>query len=388
MEFISRITTQTDCPKVIAELTEGLRQDFDLGFLFISSFSKTSTEEVIEFLSRRLKVKNLLGCTCAGIIGNQLEIERRPAASLILANLPGVKIVPFSVNQTQLDGLDKPEDWYNFLEVYPNERPIFLTLPDPFQLDMNKFLDSLNKIYPNCSVVGGLASGAYQPLENTLILNQQRFEDGLVGVSLTGPICVETVVSQGCRPIGETFIVTKAQGNVIYELAGKPFIEVLQEVLYKVPAKDKLLAQEAVFVGIAMNEYRHEFKRGDFLIRGLVGIDRGSGAGAIADYVKPGQTIQFHVRDAEAAHEDLNELLLAQQNRKNQEKPKGALVFSCNGRGENLFRQPNHDIEIIQKFLGPVPAAGFFCAGEIGPVCKNNFLHGFTSSIALFYPEE
>ncbi len=386
MEFFSRITTQTDTQKIVRELTEGLEAEFDLGFLFISSFGKTSTEEIIELINRRIKIKNLLGCTCAGIIGEQTEIERQPATSLILAKLPGVKILAFCINQTQMETLSTPEAWFNFLEVYPNENPIFLILPDPFQFDMNRFLDQLNKIFPHCSIVGGLASGAYQPLENTLFLNQKQFEEGLVGVILTGPIQVEAVVSQGCRPIGETYIVTKAQDNVVHELAGKPFIEVLQNVLYKIPAKDKLLAQEALFVGIAMNEYQHQFKRGDFLIRGLIGIDRNTGAGAIADYVKPGQTIQFHIRDAEAATEDLNELLSAQQN-KNKEKPKGALVFSCNGRGENLFRQPNHDIQIIQKYLGPVPAAGFFCAGEIGPVCKNNFLHGFTSSIALFYPK-
>ncbi len=387
MEFISRITTQTDCDKIVQELTEGLAQPFDLGFLFISSFSKTSTEEILEHLNRRLKIKNLLGCTCAGIIGTQMEVERRPATSLILARLPGVKIVPFTINQVQLEQLNSPEGWFNFLEVYPTEKPIFLILPDPFQFDMNRFLHNINKIYPDSAVVGGLASGAYQPLENTLFLNQKHYEEGMVGVFLTGPLRVETIVSQGCRPIGETYIVTKAEGNLIYELAGKPFVEVLQSVLYKALPKDKLLAQDALFVGIAMNEYRHEYKRGDFLIRGLIGIDRTTGAGAIADYIKPGQTIQFHVRDADAATEDLNELLIAQQEKKNKEKPKGALVFSCNGRGEGLFRQPNHDIQIIQKYLGPVPAAGFFCAGEVGPVCKSNFLHGFTSSIALFYPE-
>jgi small ligand-binding sensory domain FIST len=135
-----------------------------------------------------------------------------------------------------------------------------------------------------------------------------------------------------------------------------------------------------------MDEYRDVFKRGDFLIRGLMGIDPATGAGIIGDDIKAGQTIQFQVRDAEAAREDLTALLTSQQAGKNMEKPKGALIFSCNGRGENLFREANHDIKIIQQHIGPVPAAGFFCAGEVGPVCKSNFLHGFTSSIAMFYP--
>ncbi len=386
MEFINRVTLQTEIEKIIPELTAGLQENYDIGFLFISSFSKTTQEEIVEQLSRRLRITHLLGCTCAGIISSNTEVEHRPATSLILGKMPGIKISPFNINQTDLDNLTTPEDWFNFLEVYPNEKPNFIVLPDPFQFDMNSFLRSLNKIYPGSSVVGGLASGAYQPLENTLFCNHQLYQEGLVGVILTGGVHIETIVSQGCRPIGETYIVTKSEGNLIHELAGKPFVEILQAVLHKASAKDKLLAQEAIFVGIAMNEYQEKFKRGDFLIRGVIGVDRHSGAGAIADYIKSGQTVQFHIRDAQTAAEDLNELLSAQQAKMNKQKPKGALVFSCNGRGENLFRQPHHDIQIIQKFLGPIPAAGFFCAGEIGPVCQNNFLHGFTSSIALFYP--
>lgn len=388
MEFSNRLTTATDNAQITADLTKGQTGQFDLGFLFTTSFSKTSTEEIIALVRKNLKIRNLIGCTCAGIIGSESEIEKKPAVSLILAKLPEVKIIPFHINQVQLEGMNSSEEWYNFFEVYPNEKPTFLTLPDPFLLDMNSFLEKLNKFYPQCPVIGGLASGAFGPQENTLVLNDQQYEDGLVGVVLTGNIRIETVVSQGCRPIGETYIVTKANGNIIYELAGRPLFDVLQEVLFKVPARDKMLAQEAIFVGIAMNEYQHQFKRGDFLIRGLVGLDKKSGAGAVADYIKAGQTVQFHLRDAETAREDLNELLNAQQLQKSQEKPKGALVFSCNGRGEHLFRQQNHDIQIIQKHIGPIPAAGFFCAGEIGPVCQNNFLHGFTSSIAMFYPEK
>ena len=175
---------------------------------------------------------------------------------------------------------------------------------------------------------------------------------------------------------------------MISTLAGRPFLEVLQETLQKLPTSDQLLAQEALFVGIAMNEYTHDFKRGDFLIRGLLGIDQESKAGVVADYIRVGQTVQFHLRDAHTAHEDLNVLLTSQMAKEQKSRPKGALVFCCNGRGEYLFRQKNHDIQIIQKHIGPIPAAGFFCAGEIGPVGQTNFLHGFTNSIALFYPKE
>jgi small ligand-binding sensory domain FIST len=386
MEFISRVSQSSAKDEIIRELTQDPSGGFDLGALFLSPMPESDAQEIAQGLRKKINVKNLLACTCAGIIGSDVELENQPAASLILSKLPGVEIRPFFLNQSQLEALQTGEDWHNFFEIYPNENPVFLILPDPFQLDMNLFLESINRVYPNCPMIGGLASASGQPNGNTLILNNDSYDHGMVGFVLTGNFRAETVVSQGCRPIGKTYIVTKAQDNIIYEIAGKKFLSVLSSVMNQCSERDRLLMQEAVFIGIAMDEYKHDYKRGDFLIRGLMGIDRQSEAGVIGDLIRLGQTIQFHVRDAQSATEDLHELLKLQQNHVKNQKPKGALVFSCNGRGERLFRQKNHDIEVIQQYIGPVPAAGFFCAGEIGNVGKQNFLHGFTNSMVLFYP--
>lgn len=388
MEFLSRMTKALEHSKIVDDLAKGQTGDFDLGILFLSASDTSAVSDILGQLRSRINVHNLIGCTCAGIIGDHDEIERQKATSLILGRLPNVKILPFLLTQPQLEGLKTPDDWYNFFEVFPNENPVFITLPDPFSLDMSLFLDGANKAYPGCPVVGGLASAAANPGENTLFVNEEQTPDGVVGVVLTGDIRVSTVVSQGCRPFGEAFIVTKAEGNLIHSLGGRPFLEVLQESVNKLSAADQALAQEAIFVGIAMNEYKDKFKRGDFLIRGLMGLDQNTGAGVIADYVEAGHTVQFHLRDAKTANEDLNELLTVQHQKDTTQKPKGALVFCCNGRGEYLFKQKNHDITMIQKQLGPVPVAGFFCAGEIGPVGASNFLHGFTNSIAFFYPKK
>ena len=387
MKITSRISTQTNLLGIIQDLTHGIEETYDLGFLFISFFDKSSTIQLTSKLKTILKTKYLLGCSCCGIIGTNSEIEREPACSLILVKLEDIKIQPFYLDQGRLDALATPEAWYDFLNVYPNDKPNFFILPDPFLIDMNQLLGSLNKAFPNCPAIGGLASGASQSKENILILNDQYYDEGIVGVCLIGHIRIETIVSQGCRPIGETYIVTKAEGNIIYELAGRPLYQVLENVLRNTSQRDRLLAQEAIFVGIAMNEYKDQYKRGDFLIRMLMGLDVESGAGAIADFIKTGQTIQFHVRDAISSAEDLNELLKSQRNKAPQMMPQGAIVFSCNGRGENLFRSKNHDIKIIHNYVGQIPVAGFFCAGEIGPVGGKNFIHGFTSSIALFYSD-
>ncbi len=386
MEFINRITDATNEDQITADLLEGVEGDFDLAVLFVCPWQPYDPVELYESLRAGTHVRHFLCCTCAGIVGSEREIEGRPAASLMLVRLPGVKISPFYLNQAQLEDIHQPEDWYNFLDVYPNEKPNFLVFPDPFMFDGNTFLAGLNQAYKGAAIVGGLASAASNPNENVLILDGQIFSEGVIGVSLAGNIRIETVVSQGCRPIGDTFIITKAERNVIHELAGRQFYKVLEEVLNNGTAYDRHLASEAVFIGIAMNEYKDALKRGDFLIRGVMAIDPDSGAGAVGDYVHPGQTIQFHVRDAKTANEDLHALLNLHKAKPQSIAPHGAFVFSCNGRGMNLFNEHDHDIRIIQHHLGPIPAAGFFCAGEIGPVGGINFLHGFTNSMALFYP--
>ncbi len=387
MEFINRITQAGLLSQIIEDLLSNINGDFDLGILYVCPWAPYDPQELYDALKARSRIRHLICCTCAGIIGSSQEIEGRPSASLMLMRLPQVKITPFSLTQPVLETLKSNEDWYNFLEVYPNEKVSFLVFADPFGLDGSGFLAGLNQAYPKMPVVGGLASAASNPGENILILDEVVLHEGLVGVCLSGNLKVETVVSQGCRPIGETYIVTNSQRNIIFELAGRSFYKVLEEVLAKATEYDRHLASEAIFVGIAMNEYKDTFKRGDFLIRGVMGLDPQSGAGAVGDHVRVGQTVQFHLRDARTADEDLHELLRQYKVKKQGFVPQGAFVFSCNGRGINLFKEPDHDIKIIQQHLGPMPAAGFFCAGEIGPVGGINFLHGFTNSMALFYPQ-
>jgi len=388
MEFISRLTEAGNLSQITAELLKEVEGDFDLGILYVCPMPPYDPLEVFGAIKAKGKIRHLICCPCAGIIAAEREIEGRPSAALMLMRLPGVKISPFMISQPALESLRSRDDWYRLLEVYPNEAPSFVTFAVPFTFDSVAFLAGINEAYPQRPVVGGLASASSEPGENLLILDGEVMTEGLVGVALTGNLRVETVVSQGCRPIGETFIVTKAQRNIVYELAGRPFYKVLEEVLSNATDYDRKLANEAVFIGIAMNEYKERFQRGDFLIRAVIGVDPQVGAGAVGDHMKVGQTVQFHLRDAKTANEDLHELLKQYKIKKQATSVHGAFVFSCNGRGINLFKEQDHDIRIIQQYLGPIPAAGFFCAGEMGPVGGVNFLHGFTNSMALFYPQQ
>lgn len=388
MKIIARHSTNIDLISILADLCNDLPPEkWDAGFFFISYFSPESGTQIAAEVRKRVPCAVFLGCSCAGVITADSEIENQPAVSLVLMKFENVTVRPFYMTQNDLAAMDSKDAWYKFFDVYPNEKPKFFILPDPFSIDINHLLNSFNNAYELCPMIGGMASGGMQAGENILILNNQIYEEGCVGLSLQGNIRIETVVSQGCRPIGDPYIVTKAQGNVIHDLGGQTFYKVLEEVLnLRSTERDRILAQDAIFVGIAMDESKHELRPGDFLIRLVIGLDQQNGAGAVADYVKPGQTIQFHVRDAISATQELTDLLRTQVKRHPRDIPVGALVFSCNGRGKNLFNVPDHDLNLIKKHVGELPLAGFFCAGEIGPVGGKNFAHGFTSSIALFYP--
>jgi len=208
-------------------------------------------------------------------------------------------------------------------------------------------------------------------------LNDHQYSDGAVGALLPPVESLTAVVSQGCRPIGTPMTVTKSEGRIIYELAGRPALERLVELLESLNADERALAQRGIHLGRVIDEHKIEFDRGDFLIRTVLGGDREVGAIAVGDDVDIGATVQFQVRDAESADHDLRELLAGQ-------RAQGALVFTCNGRGTHLFGTPDHDAQLVNAHVEGGATAGMFCAGEVGPIGDRSFLHGFTASILLF----
>ncbi|HUG67563.1 MAG TPA: FIST C-terminal domain-containing protein, partial [Pirellulaceae bacterium] len=244
-------------------------------------------------------------------------------------------------------------------------------------------LERINEDQPAVSVIGGMASAATQPGENCLIFGSNVYRDGAVAVLVHGDVAIRSIVSQGCRPIGEHFVITKAERNVIQELGGVPAYQRLIEVYATLATHEQEMLRRGLHVGRVVSEYQDKFEQGDFLVRNVMGVDQESGAIVLGDYVRPGQTVQFHVRDADTADGELKQMLAAIKHAP-EAKPRAALLFTCNGRGTRLFPEPNHDAEAIGDALGNSPLAGFFAAGEMGPVGGKNFLHGFTASIAVF----
>lgn len=372
---------------LLAETTPRIGpDDGDLITLFLTAHYEDELSDIVARLRQSYPRAVLIGCTAESIIGNALEIEGRPAMSMLVASLPGVEVHPFHVSHPQHARARASQNWEPLLGVCGESEPVILGMADPYRFDVLTFVEDINEALPGAPVLGGIASAADGPGQNALILDDAIHREGLVGVALTGDLRVDAVVSQGCRPIGRPFIVTKSQDRFIRELGGKVAWERLQEVIAELRPDEEQAAQQALFVGRAINEYKPDFKRGDFLIHTLLGVERNTGALAIAGMPRIGSTVQFHIRDAESADEDLRHML-APFRGPQAPSVAGALLFSCNGRGSRMWPGvPHHDAGVLREHLGDVPTAGFFCAGEFGPVGGRNFVHGFTASIALFRP--
>jgi small ligand-binding sensory domain FIST len=318
----------------------------------------------------------LIGCGAESVAANGQEIEEAPAVTLWAGVFGPVAPVRLWGERTEDEPGGQPIEGWPPSTPFPAQALVLLA--DPYTFAIDAFLRERGEHQPDLPILGGMASAGHGPGGNRLALNDRVFAGGAVGAFVGPGVQLETVVSQGCRPIGRPLVVTRAERNVIYELAGQPALERLLEMARDgMPERDIQLINQGLHVGLVLDEHKVDFGRGDFLIRNVLGADRTNGAMAVGELVDVGATVQFHVRDAASADEDLRELLAFRH-------ADGALLFTCNGRGTRLFDQPDHDAGVVSDLLGGPPLAGFFAAGELGPVGTRNFLHGFTASVVLF----
>lgn len=360
----------------------------DLAILFVSSHFAEEYDAIPELLKADLAPRILIGCTAGGLIGGGIEIEHKRAVALTAAVLPDVRIEAFHITDEGLPDLDDaPDAWEKLVNIKSTEQPNFILLPDPFSFQIDTFVQGLDFAFPSSVKLGGLASGANRPGLNALFCNDRIYHEGAVGVWLAGNLVVDSVVAQGCRPIGHPFRVTNCQNNFLFELDGKAAVHALKDVLDNLSDRDQTLARNSLFLGVVMDEFKDDFKAGDFLIRNIIGIEPRSGALVIGEVLRNERTVQFHLRDAATSADDLR-LLLKQYCQQHGDRKangaSGALLFSCLGRGEHLYGSANHDSDCFREYLGEIPLGGFFCNGEIGPVGGTTFLHGYTSSFGIF----
>jgi len=389
----------------------------DLAMVFVSAAHVESMEAIARRVREELKAECLIGVTGEGVAGGRMELERTPAVSLLAARLPGVTVHPFTGDELLPVSDESPESLARVSRAMGMDESLRATilLADPFSVPMVRMLPVMNRARAMGAnglrvgtILGGMASAGTSHGSNALVLNDKVSRHGLVGVSLKGPVRVDTIVSQGCRAIGPTLVITAAQRNVILKLGGRPALEVVREMVEGLPDEDKKLLERGLFLGRVVNEYKDRFGRDDFLIRNVVGVEESQGAIATNDMMRVGMTVRFHLRDAATADQDLSMLLDAQKLR---DPPLGGLLITCNGRGERFFDRPNHDATAVVKAFsspdpgeelakggtpmepmvaggaGALPLAGFFAGGEIGPVGDQSYVHGFTACLALFRSE-
>ncbi|HWN60863.1 MAG TPA: FIST N-terminal domain-containing protein, partial [Streptosporangiaceae bacterium] len=365
--------------RAVAQAAEALGDASpSLAVLFASARFLGVAEALVAAISNALGKLPLIGCVGEAVAGGAREVESEPAVSLWL----GADLGP--VETFAMEYIRTPSGGAYAGYLFPRERNgTHLLICDPFTFPADGLLTHLNEQVPGAVVMGGMASAALRPEQSRLFLDDRVLSSGAVGVHLPNAE-VHPLVAQGCRPIGDAYIITRADGNLIHELGGRPPLVRLREMAAALPSRDTELLAQGLQLGVLIDEYQAEPGQGDFLIRGVVGADPDSGAMAVGDQIQVGQTVQFHVRDAQSADEDLRRALERESAALGGRRPAGALLFTCNGRGSRLFTEPDHDAGLIAATLGDIPVAGFFCAGELGPVGGQNFLHTFTASIALF----
>lgn len=352
----------------------------DLACVFVCGDDPDLVAEAAHRAMRAADARTVLGCTASGVIGGSRGVEETNAVSAWTGVLPDARLEPFRLEtmrtEERLVVLGMPEA--------RDDDVVGMLLADPYSFPVDAFVERSGDVLPGLPLVGGLASGGGGPGSVRLFIDDEVIDSGAVGVVIGGPIVAATLVSQGARPIGPTMVVTKAEDNILYELAGAPALNKLEQIVAELTTEEQSLAAGGLLIGVAMDEYADEHEQGDFLVRGVVGADTDASAIAIGDVVEVGRTVRFQVRDASAAEDDLTDLLA----RFDLPSVEGALLFSCNARGRAMFPTSDHDIEVVRRALTAGGVGGFFAAGEIGPVGGRNHVHGFTASILAFGPAD
>ena len=384
MKWVSRISVASNLDDAIAEACSGVWSELagvepNLVVTFVAPQIGSGLTNLPERLSEYFGGAVVLGCTGGGIIGDGREIEDAAAISILAASLPDVDITPLRLGTT-------PDQWSSHVPVDPESDASFILLAEPFTCDAEQLVRWFDGVFPNAVKIGGIASGAASAGGHSLFIGKRTVTDGAVGVALRGNVAVESVVAQGCRPIGIPMFVTRTESNFVLELDAQPALEVLQALFESLSPEDQALFRHSLFLGIVMRDAQQSYDRGDFLIRNIVGTNVERGAVAVAAHMDANQVVQFHLRDALTSAEDLD-AALSRERASTDVPPEGALLFSCLGRGKRLYGTPDRDSAMFHEHFAGVPLGGFFCNGEIGPVQGRTFVHGYTASFGLFRPK-
>ncbi len=382
----SHIHTGPYSAAAVIEAARALREEMgvnaSLGFFFATNEWAENLEDSLELVRLHGHVPELVGCSGFGVLGTRTEVEG-PGFSLLLLSLPAGSFRTFAFSEEDVETAADGAAWHRRTGVPAEAAHAWVVLTNPTFEGLEPWLVGWNEAYPGVPTLGGIAGGGDG--EFFLLKDGGVTEAPVLGVVFTANVGVVPLVSQGCRPIGDPLPITKAEDNLILEIGNLPAYQALENAFLSIPAVERTSVRNNLFLGLAVSEYIEDFKQGDFLIRNILGADPQMGALAVGAYPRTGQTVQFQLRDMRSAHADLMES--ARRAQEASSAPFAVLLFSCVGRGRNLFGVANHDAAALAEHLGQLPLSGFFCNGEIGPVGTQNFLHGYTASAAILNAE-
>jgi small ligand-binding sensory domain FIST len=380
------VATRDDPYNAIDEVlaaVEGIGE-IDLALLFVNARLARFLPAIVSRVNEALHPRALAGCTASAVFGSGSDRAQGPAISLLALRLPGAKITTMRLGEWLRDAEDDPERWRAALDLPVEDINGMLLLADPFRTDAQSLLSGLHYAYPHAAITGGVALGSIQHRQTWVVAGDEIAGEGAVAVAIGGDYTIVPVLSQGCTPIGQTWTITGTGKQWIDTIAGRPAMDVLLDTLRTIPADQRDRAGRNLFAGLAADEYRDEFMRGDFLIRGIAGVERESGAIALNALPRIGQTIQFQIRDSQTARDDLQDALTRAAERIEPHQSPIATVLCASGeRNDGSFGAENGDLAALAAYFPDMPVAGLACSGEIAPVGRRPFLHGFTAALGL-----
>jgi len=389
MSFASAIGLGARLDAAVTEAAEQLQGEsgeapHDVAIAFVSAAYGSAIERLPQMLRPHLGDCLLLGCNAGGLIGGGSEEEEEPGVALLCGRLPDAVLTGIHLEQATLPPLSASrENWWRLLDLDPESEASFLLLADPATLDAEACSRGLDRAFPGSTVIGGLTSGVLDPGASRLFTQSQVHRSGALLLALSGNVVIDSVLAQGCRPVGDPLFVTACEGNLISELDGRPPKELLSAIYETLDEPDRARFGDALCIGLALPGPRQTIGAGDFLMRNVLGLDPDNGALWIGSRIAPNAIVQFHLRDRRAASAELEERLAIAL--AGDLAPSAALLFACVGRGRNLFGVSGHDSGTLRRMID-IPVAGMFSAGEIAPVQGATFVHGYSSVFGLIRP--
>lgn len=368
---------------VLEETLEGGARPPDLVVLFVSSSWSADYDELLQEAHSRSRAGCLIGSSSHGAIANDTSVESEPSMAMLALWLPGAELTPVRLHQSMLDVLDDPELWHELYGLSREKTQGWILFADPYRMDAQETVCRLRNLYPDTPMIGALASTTMADRKTWVFLDDHAYDEGGVALAISGPYDLHVVVSQGGEPIGQPWTITGVERNLITSISNRPATEVMRETVASLPEAEREAVERNLLLGFPMSEYQETFYRGDFVVRGLLGIDEARGALMVGSIPRTGQTVQFQRRDAASSSLDLQQTLVDARAMVGEDRVVGGILCTCKGRGRKMFGTSDHDAAHLRSAFGDMPFAGSFSLGEIGPVAGVTALNGFAASVGL-----